>query len=139
MTGVQTCALPIYLQARLKQLKQVEEASKETRPGQTKKQARQVNATQRKKVEARLKPLTQAVKKIETQLEVLQARQAGFLTQMEESSLYEDANKAELAECIKGQADCEGEIELCEMRWLELQEQLEVEKEGVEAELAANA
>lgn len=131
--------LDTYLQARLKQLKQVEEASKETRPGQTKKQARQVNATQRKKVEARLKPLTQAVKKIETQLEVLQARQAGFLTQMEESSLYEDANKAELAECIKGQADCEGEIELCEMRWLELQEQLEVEKEGVEAELAANA
>lgn len=127
--------LDTYLQARLKQLKQVEIESKETRPGQTKKQARQVNATHRKKVEARLKPITQAVKKIERQLELLQVKQAEYHALMQDSSLYEIENKAKLAECIKSQAECESAIEECEMEWLELQERLEAEKESVEAEL----
>ncbi len=128
--------LDTYLQARLKQLKQVEIESKETRPGQTKKQARQINATQRKKVDARLKPMTQTVKKIERQLELLQAKQAEYHTLMEDSSLYEIENKAKLAECIKSQAECEGAIDECEMEWLDLQEQLETEKEIIEAELS---
>jgi len=127
--------LDTYLQARLKQLKQVDLESKETRPGQTKKQARQINATQRKKVDARLKPITQAVKKIERQLESLQAKQSEYHTLMEDSRLYEAENKTKLAECIQSQAECEGAIEECEMEWLELQERLEVEKEIVEAEL----
>lgn len=127
--------LDAYLQARLKQLKQVEIESKETRPGQTKKQARQINATQRKKVDARLKPITQAVKKIERQLELLQAQQSEYHALMEDSRLYEIENKAQLAQCIKSQAECEGAIEECEMEWLELQEQLETEKEIVEGEL----
>ena len=128
--------LDTYLQARLKQLKQVEIESKDSRPGQTKKQARQINATQRKKIDARLKPITQAVKKIETQLELLQARQAEYHAQMEDSGLYDAENKAKLAECIKSQAECESAIEECEMAWLELQDQLETEKEIVEAELS---
>ncbi len=127
--------LDTYLQARLKQLKQVDLESKENRPGQTKKQARQINATQRKKVDARLKPITQAVKKIERQLESLQAKQSEYHTLMEDSRLYEAENKTKLAECIQSQAECEGAIEECEMEWLELQERLEVEKEIVEAEL----
>ncbi|MGM0541547.1 MAG: ATP-binding cassette domain-containing protein [Pseudomonadota bacterium] len=127
--------LETYLQARLKQLKQVEIESKETRPGQTKKQARQINATQRKKVDARLKPITQAVKKIERQLELLQDKQSEYHALMEDSHLYEVENKAKLAQCIKSQAECEGAIEECETEWLELQEQLESEKEIVEGEL----
>lgn len=128
--------LDTYLQARLKQIKQKADESKPTRPGQTKKEARQVNATQRKKVDAQLKPITQAIKKIERQLELLQAKQAEYHALMEDSSLYEVENKAKLAECIKSQAECEGAIDECEMEWLELQEQLETEKEIVEAELS---
>jgi ATP-binding cassette subfamily F protein 3 len=128
--------LDTYLQARLKQLKQKEVDSKGASVGLSKKQARQDNASHRKKIDARLKPLTKAVNKIERQLELLQSKQSEYHALMEDTSLYEVENKAELAECMKSQAECEQSIEVCEMEWLELQEQLETEKGLMEAELS---
>ncbi len=128
--------LDTYLQARLKQLKQREVESKPTRPGHSKKEARQVNASQRKKVDAQLKPITQAIKKIERQLELLQTQQSEYHALMEDNSLYEPENKAKLAGCIKSQAECKQAIEENEMEWLELQEKLEAEKVLVEAQLS---
>jgi len=127
--------LDSYLQARLKKLKEKETQAKDAKPGQTKKQARQVSAQQRKQLEARLKPFTQAIKKLERKLEGLQAKQAEFHAIMEDNTLYEPENKEKLAECIKSQAICEQAIEECEMEWLDLQEQLEVEQKLAEASL----
>lgn len=128
--------LDAYLQARLKQIKQKEVESKPTRPGQSKKQLRQESAQQRKQIDQRLKPYTQAIKKIERELERLQSQQAEYHAKMEDSALYEAHNKAALAECIKGQAECDQLIEACEMEWLALEEQLESEKQLAEIALS---
>ena len=117
-----------YLQARLKKLKQQEAESKPAKAAPSKKQARQANAHQRKQIEARLKPITKEIKKLEKALEKLQAEQASYHLMMEDSTLYEASNKDKLSECMKAQGICDQAIEENEMEWLELQETYEAEK-----------
>lgn len=127
--------LDAYLQMRLKTLKEQANAAKPQKQGQTKKQSRQASAQQRKQAEVRLKPIKQAIKKIDKALETLQAQQAKLHTMMEDNTLYEASNKEKLAKCLKEQAACEQAIEACEMEWLEQQEALEIEEALVEASL----
>jgi len=128
--------LDAYLQMRLKTLKEQASAAKPQKQGQTKKQSRQASAQQRKQAEVRLKPIKQAIKKIDKELETLQTQQAKLHTMMEDNTLYEANNKEKLAKCLKEQAVCEQAIETYEMEWLELQEQLEAEEALVEASLS---
>ncbi|GKT11632.1 MAG: ATP-binding cassette, subfamily F, member 3 [Thiomicrorhabdus sp.] len=123
-----------YLQARLKKLKQKDAEDKLSRGGQapSKKDQRKANAHQRKQIDAQLKPITQKIKKLEKELDKLQAQQAEYHAMMEDNTLYEAANKAKLADCIKGQGICDQALESCEMEWLERQEQYEEEKKRVE-------
>ncbi|NPA71939.1 MAG: ATP-binding cassette domain-containing protein, partial [Gammaproteobacteria bacterium] len=127
--------LDSYLQARLKTLKQKSSDLKETKPGRSKKEARKEGAIQRKQLDKRLKPITHAIKKLEKQLDKLQAEQAALHEMMEDSALYEAANKDKLAECIKSQSECEQLIESAEMEWMDLEEALEVETQRAEAGL----
>ncbi|MCF6345916.1 MAG: ABC transporter, partial [Thiomicrorhabdus sp.] len=127
--------LDAYLQMRLKTLKEQATAAKPAKTGQNKKQARQANAQQRKQFEARLKPVKQAIKKIDKELETLQSQQTKLHTMMEDSTLYEANNKEKLAKCLKEQAICEQAIENAEMEWLDLQETLETEQALVEESL----
>ncbi len=120
--------LDAYLQVRLKKLKEQASEAIPSKERQTKKQARQASAQQRKQMEARLKPINQAIKKVERELEALQSEQRNHHRMMEDASLYEAKNKAVLAKCLKEQAVCEQKIELYEMEWLELQEALEAER-----------
>ena len=127
--------LDAYLQMRLKTLKEQATAAKEPKEGHTKKQARQASAQQRKQFEARLKPIKQAIKKVERALEGLQTEQAKLHLMMEDNTLYESENKEKLAKCLKAQAICEQAIEANEMEWLTLQEALEEEQALVEKSL----
>ncbi|MBN2864481.1 MAG: ATP-binding cassette domain-containing protein [Thiotrichales bacterium] len=121
--------LESYLQARLKAIKETQAVAKsvgsEEVLSKSKKQQRQQNANVRKQLDQKIKPLQQAVKKLEKQLEAAQVELASLHAQMEDSAIYEAANKQKLTDVIKRQAELEGLIEEVEMDWLEHQEKIE--------------
>ena len=121
--------LESYLQARLKAIKETQAVAKsvgsEEVLSKSKKQQRQQNANVRKQLDQKIKPLQQAVKKLEKQLEAAQVELASLHAQMEDSAIYEAANKQKLTDVIKRQAELEGLIEEVEMDWLEQQEKIE--------------
>ena len=133
--------LESYLQARLKAIRETQAETKiinrDDGSAKNKKQQRQQNAHVRKQLEQKIKPLQRAVKKLEKQLEDAQSELTELHALMEDSSIYESANKLKLTEVIKRQADVEALIEEVEMEWLEQQEVIEAETEvfyeGLEA------
>lgn len=124
--------LDSYLQEQLKAIKAMQQESKPTRPGKSKKELRQESAQQRKVFEAKIKPYQQEIKKLEKRMDVLQSDLADYHLMMEDESLYDAANKEKLSECIKKQSNCTQELEEAEMRWLELEELIEAVKQEVE-------
>jgi ATP-binding cassette subfamily F protein 3 len=117
--------LDSYLQAQLKAIKVSQQAEKSPKSGTTKKELRQQNAQQRKAVEAKIKPYLKEIKALEKRMETLQKNIAEYHLMMEDETLYEASNKEKLAECIKLQVSCSQELEEKELRWLELEEQIE--------------
>ncbi|UTA48024.1 ATP-binding cassette domain-containing protein [Simiduia sp. 21SJ11W-1] len=83
---------------------------------------RQQAAAQR----ARLKPLTQALKKAEQQMESFQATLSEVEAAMADTSLYQDDQKDRLHALIQAQAEAKAGLEAAETRWFELSEELEL-------------
>ena len=93
------------------------------------KELKRVQAEQR----AKLRPLRQAVAKLEQRMEQLQTQQAEVETALADTGLYEDARKAELKDWLQRQTDISRELDTVEADWLEQQEALEVLESEVEA------
>lgn len=71
------------------------------------------------------RPLVKETEQIEKNLEKLNAEKVSLDTRASESDLYDAGKKAELQLLLKRQAELSGAIDMAEMRWLELHEQLE--------------
>lgn len=133
--------LESYLQARLKAIRESQLHAKSAESDDdsvlviNKKQQRQQSAQLRKQLDQKIKPLQQMVNKLEKQLEVAQQELSSLHSLMEDSTIYESANKQTLTETIKRQAEVESLIEEVEMMWLEGQEKIEVESEAFYASI----
>ncbi len=88
----------------------------------TKKEQRKAQAQHRK----RLKPLTDKVRKIETQLAARRAQIDAVELRLADEGLYTDhQRKDELKDLVRQQADARAEIQTLEWHWLEASEALE--------------
>ncbi len=74
----------------------------------------------------RLQPISREIKKIEAELEPLQARQREIETQLADPAIYDEAAKERLKALLREKAGLDASIEALETRWLEQQEALEV-------------
>ncbi len=74
----------------------------------------------------RLQPISREIKKIEAELEPLQARQREIETQLADPAIYDEAAKERLKALLREKAELDASIEALETRWLEQQEALEV-------------
>lgn len=86
-----------------------------------KKAQRQQSAAQR----AQLKPLTNKLKNLESQMEKFQKRLSEIETLLGDSSIYEDKNKAKLQELLAEQGKLQTQLEDTEENWLMVSEELE--------------
>ena len=115
-----------YLQQRLKAVKLQQNADKDDKQVISKKLLRQNSAQLRKQLEAKIRPYQKQLKKVEQKLEKEQLDLQAFHTLMEDESLYSDANKSELSDCLQQEARCQAKIDELEMEWMELEEKIEV-------------
>jgi len=97
----------------------------EAAPAVNRKDQRRAEADERQRLSVLRKPLTKELEKVEKRMSVLQADKTSIDAFMADSASYEEANKARLMEMLKRQAEVTGELDTLEMRWLELQEQIE--------------
>lgn len=86
-----------------------------------KKEQRQLAAETRKK----LKPITNAIKKIEQQMEKLDTKLSNIENELADSSLYDDSNKKKLQQLLLEQGETKQAHEQAEEQWLELNHELE--------------
>lgn len=93
----------------------------DNQPRVDKKNQRQQSAAQRQQ----LKPLTNKLKSLETQMEKLQKRLGEIETQLSDSSIYEDTNKARLQALLAEQATLQPQLADCEENWLLVSEEIE--------------
>jgi ATP-binding cassette subfamily F protein 3 len=93
----------------------------DNQPKVDKKNQRQQSAAQRQQ----LKPLTNKLKSLETQMEKLQKRLGEIETQLSDSSIYEDTNKARLQALLAEQATLQPQLADCEENWLLVSEEIE--------------
>ncbi len=73
----------------------------------------------------RLKPLTDALKKAEQQLEQYQQKQSELEQQLADPGLYEAANKDRLKQCLAEKQQLDQALERAEETWMDALEQLE--------------
>ena len=93
-----------------------------------KKELRQQAAEQREK----LKPLTNAIKKLEKEMDTQQAKLSKLEDQLADSSLYETGGE-KLEKLLKDQAETKNKLDEAEEQWMEKSEELESLKAGIQA------
>ncbi len=86
-----------------------------------KKAQRQQSAAQRQQ----LKPLTNKLKNLESQMEKYQIKLADIETQLGDSSIYDDKNKANLQKLLLDQAKVQQQLDEAEESWLMISEEIE--------------
>ena len=82
---------------------------------------------------AKLRPLRQTIEKLEKQLDQLSTELAEIETQLGDSALYQDSNKARLKTLLGRQADATRQSQQVETTWLEQQEALETLEQALTA------
>ncbi|MBN4081921.1 MAG: ABC transporter ATP-binding protein [Gammaproteobacteria bacterium] len=93
----------------------------QTVPRIDKKEQRQHAAEKRK----RLNPLTSQIKKLEQRIEKKQKQLSEVEEQLADNSVYEESNKALLADILYQQRGLQQEINRCEEEWITLSDELE--------------
>lgn len=93
----------------------------ETSPTVNKKEQRKLDAERRKQ----LKPLYDALKKADKNLEKYHLQQKNFEEQLADSSIYEEVNKNKLKKILLEKAQVDLALEETELEWMEISEQLE--------------
>jgi len=128
-----------YHQWLARQRKEGELARRQELDSDAPRENRSLSAAERKEQKrleaerrAQLRPLKQALEKLEKRLEQVTAQLEQLEQQLGDSDLYSDARKEELKQLLANQASLRQEQETVEMEWLERQETLE----QLEAELA---
>lgn len=86
-----------------------------------KKEQRKLDAERRKK----LKPLYDALKKADKNLEHYHNQQKQLEEQLADTSLYDETNKARLKQVLQEKAQVDQNLEETELEWMEISEQLE--------------
>ncbi|WP_420824493.1 ATP-binding cassette domain-containing protein [Thiomicrorhabdus xiamenensis] len=133
-----------YLNEQLRRIRQQSEEEKKALISEdasaakttNKKQQRIQNAHQRKQLDALLKADLQLSRKLEKSLEKTQQELDRLHALLEDSSLYDAANKDKLTECLQAEAKCKQDLEDLEMQWLEIEEVIQQKKIDFEAKLA---
>ena len=94
--------------------------------------SRSLSAAERKELKrqqaeqrAKLRPLRQAVSKLEQQMETLGNEQSEVENALADTGLYDDSRKDELKTWLQRQADISRQLEAVEADWLEQQDALE--------------
>jgi len=95
--------------------------STETSSSVNKKEQRKVDAERRK----RLKPLYDAQKKADKQLEKYHGQQKTLEEQLADSTLYDENNKEKLKKILINKAEVDQALEEVELEWMDISEQLE--------------
>lgn len=75
-------------------------------------------------------PLRKQITQLEKQMEKLNSQLTEAETRLSDSAIYDPSRKAEMTEWLQVQAQAKGELEECEMAWLDAQEQLEQIMQG---------
>lgn len=88
-------------------------------------QARKDQKRRDAELRAQTQPLRKQIEKLEKQMAALQATLSSNEALLADSSLYDNARKADLTAALKVQSESQTALEKCEMEWLDLQEQLE--------------
>ena len=94
-------------------------------PGINKKEQRKLDADRRKK----LKPLYDALKKADKNLERYHTQQKQLEEQLADTSLYDESNKARLKQVLQEKAQVDQDLEETELEWMEISEQLETSED----------
>lgn len=112
-----------------KQQKLAEQSSLENQTqGINKKQQRQINAEERKK----LQPLQTKAKKIEQQIGELTQQKATIETQLNNSQTYEATQRDKLKALLIDKAQLDKQLETLELQWLDIMEEIEKMQRGTE-------
>jgi ATP-binding cassette subfamily F protein 3 len=97
----------------------------ESAPRIDRKAERRAEAEARQRLSAARKPIESRIIQIDKQLERLNARKALADSRLADPSIYADANKEELNNLLREQADLNKELETLESEWLEQHAALE--------------
>jgi len=93
----------------------------ENSPTVNKKEQRKIDAERRK----RFKPLYDALKKADKNLEKYHNQQKELEEQLADSSIYDDANKDKLKKILLDKSTVDQALEATELEWMEISEQIE--------------
>ena len=88
----------------------------------SKKDKKRLQAEQRKK----LQPLKNKIKKAETELDKLHARQSELEQQLADPEIYADNNKQKLQDCLNEKVEIDKQSDTVENTWMEATEELEI-------------
>ncbi len=87
--------------------------------------ARKDKKRQQAELRKKLQPLSNKVKKAETELDKLHAEQTELEQQLADVDIYSEHNKQKLQACLLKKADLDQRCEAAENQWLEVSEELE--------------
>jgi ATP-binding cassette subfamily F protein 3 len=90
------------------------------------KEQRRKETEDKQKLSAQRKPIENQIKKLEEQMAKLNIKKQAIAAQLEDSNIYNDANKEKLKALLLDQAYLVKELSEIEASWLEQQEYLEV-------------
>ena len=96
-----------------------------THEGKTNKNDRAQNKAERQARIAERRPLLKELEQIERNMAQMQADKQVCDERLNDTELYSAADKTELQQLLKTQAELTSKLETAEERWLELHEQLE--------------
>ncbi|MGA9469115.1 MAG: ABC transporter ATP-binding protein, partial [Candidatus Macondimonas sp.] len=94
-------------------------------PAVNRKEQRKAEAEERQRRAQQRKPLQKELDRIETQMTRLSAEKARLDALLSDASLYDEANKPQLTQVLREQANVHTEQARLEARWLELQSAIE--------------
>ncbi len=93
-------------------------------PGEDK-QDRKVQRQQAALQRQQLAPLRNKVKVVEREMEALHRQLGGIEKRLAGSEIYQQENKQDLQDFLRQRGQLQGQLEECELQWLQMQEQLE--------------
>jgi ATP-binding cassette, subfamily F, member 3 len=124
--------LDAYLQQRLLLLKQQKQAKNQAmqpglveESGLNKKQQRQQNAEQRKRLQQATQTQRKQLEKVNKQLAIKQQRMDELHTLLADDAIYQADQLANLNRLLAEQSECQTELDALEMTWLGLEEEIE--------------
>lgn len=101
-------------------------ADKASRPSIDRKEQKRLEAQERQRLSALKKPLEKRIVQLEKEMEQLNNTLSAIDRQMNDSTLYDFANKDKLKSILAQQAECKKRLSVIEEEWMEKQEALEV-------------